>query len=246
LLLARLLRRLRGIEILRRIFFSFARDYRTLWNAFAIAPGLGREAILANAGDDEEEFWHSGERDAKRYILPFLSPDSSVLDLGTGIGRIARWVAPHCAHLTAVDVSDRMLQRARSVLGIERVSYVRSDGRTLTEIPTSSIDLAYSLLVFQHIEREDVVSYLDELRRVLRNEGGLVLQLPNLADKSSLEAFVNYALHGRTRSVARLRYYTREEVGILFNRFGFVVDEEQQRHGSMYLRARKRDSDSLS
>lgn len=245
-MLARLLRRLRGVEILRRVFFFVARDYRTLWNAFAIAPGLGREAILANVGDNEEEFWQSGERDARRYLLPFVSADSNVLDLGGGIGRIARWVAPHCAQLTVVDVSDRMLQRARAVLGDERVTYVRSDGRTLATIPTSSVDIAYSLLVFQHIEREDLINYLAELRRVLRNEGRLVLQLPNLADRASLAAFVDYALHERTKSVARLRYYTREEVGILFAYFGFVVDGEETRDGSFYFRARKQPSDGFS
>jgi SAM-dependent methyltransferase len=246
LLLARLLRRLRGVEVLRRIFFLFARDYRTLWNAFAIAPGLGREAILANAGDDDDKFWQSGESDARRHILPFISPDSNVLDLGAGIGRIARWVAPHCAQLTVVDVSDRMLRRARSVLGNERVRYIQSDGRTLSGIPNSSIDVAYSLLVFQHIEREDLVNYLAELRRVLRVDGRLIMQLPDLADRASLATFVDYAMHERTRSVARLRYYTRDEVGILFDYFGFVVDGEETRDGSMYLRALRPHSDDPS
>jgi hypothetical protein len=106
--------------------------------------------------------------------------------------------------------------------------------------------VAYSLLVFQHIEREDFVNYLAELGRVLRGEGRLILQLPNLADRPSLEAFVDYALHERTRSVARLRYYTREEVGILFAHFGFVLDGEETREGSMYLRARKRHSEGSS
>ncbi len=231
---------MRRNPLLRRVFFAYARDYRTLWDAFAVAPGLGREAILANAGDDEATFWGSGQSDAQLHVLPFVTSGSRVLELGVGIGRIARWVAPHCAQLTLVDVSERMLRRARAVLGSDKIRYVRSSGSSLASITDSSIDIAYSLLVLQHLEREDVVRYLAEFRRVLVSDGLLIFQLPDLADPTSLSAFVDYAVRERIRSVARVRFYTREEIGVLLDHFGFSVEDEQVVEGSFYLRARRR------
>jgi ubiquinone/menaquinone biosynthesis C-methylase UbiE len=221
-----MLRRLRGAKILRPVFFVFfGRSYAGLWDSFAITPGTTREAILAGLGDDENRFWATGIEQAERYVLPLVRRDSVVLDLGAGIGRIARAVAPHCRRIVLVDVSAAMLRRARGALrGVPNAEFVKTGGRSLSAINTMSIDLVYSFLVLQHIEREDVICYVDEVRRVLKPGGVFRFQVPNLADAAQLNTYVSYATGTPVRSIGHMRYYTAEEISVLLPRLGFKVE----------------------
>jgi ubiquinone/menaquinone biosynthesis C-methylase UbiE len=222
------LRRLRTIAPFRKLFFSLTRSYASTWDAFALLPGLAREAVLADKGDPgrQGEFWESGRAEADRFLLPVLKPTATALELGPGVGRVARWVAPHCRHLVLVDVSRGMLRRARANLSqFSNVRYVATAGNNLAAIDSRSIDLVYSFLVLQHIEREDVIRYFAEISRILRPNGRLIFQLPNLVDPQQLTQYMSYSLTVSDRSVARVRYYTREEVEILLKRFGFTPEQ---------------------
>jgi ubiquinone/menaquinone biosynthesis C-methylase UbiE len=221
-----LLRGLRGARALRPVFFAvFGRSYAALWNSFAVSSGTAREAILAGVGADEKAFWESGQRDAERYIIPLVRPDSIVLDLGAGIGRLARAVAPRCQRIILVDVSGAMLSRARGALrGVQNADFVKVSGRSLAAIANESVDVAYSILVFQHVEREDVISYLQELGRILKVDGILRFQVPNLADRGQAAMYLRYALETSAKSIGRMRYYTREELEILLPLIGFRVE----------------------
>lgn len=221
-----LLRRLRSVALLRPLFFLvFGRSYSALWDSFAATDSTAREAILAGVGADEKRFWASGEEHAARYFLPLIGADDVVLDLGAGIGRIARAIAPHCRRVILADVSAVMLRRARRALrGVPNADFVKTSGRSLTSVPTASIDVAYSFLVLQHIEREDMICYLRELWRVLKPGGLFRFQVPNLAHQALLDAYVTYAIATTARSPGRLRYYTREELTVVLVRLGFVLE----------------------
>ncbi|HUG13370.1 MAG TPA: methyltransferase domain-containing protein [Thermomicrobiales bacterium] len=220
------LRKLRRFAPLRPLFFVlFGRSYAALWDSFAITDGTAREAILAGVGADEARFWSSGQRDAERYVIPLLRPEAVVLDLGGGIGRIARAVAPHCRRLILADVSRSMLRRARNALrGTPNIEFVKTSGKSLASVASNSVDVAYSHLVLQHVEREDVISYLGELHRVLVPGGVIRFQVPNLADPQQLSTYVEYALATPAKSLGRLRYYTREEIQLLLERLGFSIE----------------------
>jgi ubiquinone/menaquinone biosynthesis C-methylase UbiE len=196
-----------------------------LWDSFAITPGTAREAILAGVGDDEERFWESGKQDVERYVLPFVRQDSVVLDLGAGIGRMARAVAPYCQRIVLVDASGSMLRRARRALrGVPNADFVRSTGSSLTGIDDASIDFVYSYLVLQHIEREDVIRYFAEVVRILKPDGVFRFQVPNLAHPDHLSSYVAYALETNARSLGHMRYYTAQELSALLPRVGFLID----------------------
>src|SRR5438876_8972233 len=102
---------------------------------------------------DPEAFEAAGRFDADR-LNPFITPADTVLDLGCGIGRVTRYVAPLCREIWAVDVSETMLRFARERLAeLPNVRFLVGRGISLPELETGSIDFVYSLLTLQHVER---------------------------------------------------------------------------------------------
>jgi SAM-dependent methyltransferase len=98
-----------------------------------------------------------------------------ILDAGCGNGRYSRFLLKHAdpaAHITAFDLSPRMLKRARRRLKSDRVSFAVAD---LTRLPyaDASFDAAVCGWVLEHLP--DPRLGLRELARVLRPRGRLLL-----------------------------------------------------------------------
>jgi ubiquinone/menaquinone biosynthesis C-methylase UbiE len=130
--------------------------------------------ICTTAAGSREEFEESGRRDLARWILPGvdLSPDAVVVEIGSGIGRLARALAPRVGRVFACDLSDEMLARGREYCAeYPNVEFVRIDG-DLSPISDEIADLVYSHIVFQHIPRRAFIArYVREAFRVLKPGG---------------------------------------------------------------------------
>ena len=173
---------------------------------------------------DPEAFERSGEEQFEK-LRPWVPPTGVVLDFGCGIGRVARYVAPHCRELWAVDSSPVMLDLARKRLAaLGNVRYARCPGTTIP-LADESVDLAYSVLTLQHVEREHAFSLLRELRRTTRRGGAVYLTFPNLLSDEYLASFVTYVDTGEVANPRRARFYTREEVERLLPAAGLRIEE---------------------
>ena len=175
---------------------------------------------------DPEAFDAAGREEAEGVLAPLIRPDDAVLDLGCGIGRVVRHVAPLCREVWAVDVSETMLRFARERLAdLPNVRFVRGEGAAIPGVGTATIDFAYSLLTLQHVEREHAFLLMRELRRVLRPGGSAHLTFPNLLSDTYLSGFVQYAESGEVANPARVRFYTPQEVERLLPAAGFEIRE---------------------
>jgi len=196
--------------------------YGRLWDPPADRDAM---ALILNT-TDSDEFERSGRSDADR-LAAYLTGGATALDLGCGIGRVARYLAPRCATLWAVDASPRMLELAGARLsGLPNVRFARCVDTDVPDVPTASVDLAYALLVLQHLEREDAFLLLEELRRVVKPSGTVFVTFPNLLSDTYLASFLAYARHGETANPARARMYTPEEVARVVPAAGFAVEVE--------------------
>jgi SAM-dependent methyltransferase len=91
---------------------------------------------------------------ALRARLPDLR-GVDVLDLGCGFGWFCRWARQHgAAHALGVDVSEKMLARARATTEDPAITYSRADLERL-QLPAASFDLVYSSLALHYIEALD-------------------------------------------------------------------------------------------
>ena len=97
---------------------------------------------------------------ALRALLPDLR-GLRVLDLGCGYGWFCRWARESgAARVVGIDVSERMLQRARRDGPADAIEYRRADLEDV-DLPRASFDLVYSSLAFHYLTRPDWATELE-------------------------------------------------------------------------------------
>ena len=112
---------------------------------FAGYSRLGRSV----AGLDGAAEWPS-----LRAMLPLLR-GARIVDLGCGFGWFCRWAREQgAASVSGIDVSEKMLARARAETADPAISYERAGLETLL-LPERAYDLAYSSLAFHYLESLD-------------------------------------------------------------------------------------------
>jgi SAM-dependent methyltransferase len=171
---------------------------------------------------DVSDFLKSGQEDYDRLVLPMLdrigfSPEGkAMLELGCGAGRMTHAFAARFGSVFALDVSLEMLDRARGMLqGADNIEWMQANGLDLRDVPSESVDFAFSYLVLQHLpDEKTVLGYVHELVRVLKESGICLFQFngmtnPTMNRKGRLawkmiDGLWSIRLPGASRSVARL------------------------------------------
>jgi ubiquinone/menaquinone biosynthesis C-methylase UbiE len=114
-----------------------------------------------------------------------------VLDLGCGAGHTALAIAPHVAHVTAVDVTPDMLQTAARLAeqrGVTNIGFQHADAAELPFEP-ATFDLVTSRVAAHHFA--DPLKALAEVRRVLRPGGHFVLVDAISPEEAPQDTFLN-------------------------------------------------------
>ena len=116
----------------------------------------------------------AAEWPAIRALLPDLH-GLEIVDLGCGFGWFCRWAAEQgAAGVLGLDVSDKMLERARAETTDTRIRYDRADLEKL-QLPKANFDLVYSSLAFHYIE--DFAGLLANIRQSLKPGGRLIFSI---------------------------------------------------------------------
>jgi SAM-dependent methyltransferase len=108
---------------------------------------------------------------ALRALLPDLS-GRRVLDLGCGFGWFCRWARQQrAAHVVGIDISEKMLARARASSADVAITYTGADMEQL-DLPVGSFDLVYSSLALHYVE--NLSGLIGQVYRSLTPGGHLV------------------------------------------------------------------------
>jgi ubiquinone/menaquinone biosynthesis C-methylase UbiE len=124
--------------------------------------------------------------ETKKESIVFLeefqpTKDSVVLDLACGMGRTCRWVAPKVKEYVGVDFIPEMIEKAKKYNSdFTNVKFLVNDGKTLNIFSDKIFDVAYCEIAFQHMPRDVQKSYVDEVYRILKEDGMFFVQLPRI------------------------------------------------------------------
>ena len=118
----------------------------------------------------------------KKYISPYINPESVVLEIGPGGGRFTKYLLD-AKKIILVDLCSEFFPylSARFKDSSCKFQFYQTKGYELEGVDSYSIDFLFSFGTFVHIEPEDIYKYLKSIQRVLKSKGVLVIQY---ADKT--------------------------------------------------------------
>ena len=164
-------------------------DYKGVWTA--LSDSLGRAKMHVSGTEDETAFDVSGAGTTEFLLKNVgIEPKDVVLEIGCGVGRVGKHLAPRCARWIGCDVSPNMLKFAAERLrDLPNVEFIELAGNDLRPIADGSIDVVYSTVVFMHLESWDRYAYVKEAQRVLRPGGKLYVDNLNLCSDAGWASF---------------------------------------------------------
>lgn len=153
--------------------------------ADAAAVGAGAVRFHSAQADQwEARYGKGGFRRRSRFfvdhILPHLTPRGRWLDVGCGSGHFAWLLAARGADVEGIDGSQAMIRTAEKISAVEpgpRPVFRAVESVERLDYPTASCDGVICLSVLEYLARPDLC--LQELARVLRRGGQLVVSVPN-------------------------------------------------------------------
>lgn len=96
-------------------------------------------------------------------------PVTRCLEIGCGTGKNTEWLIKKAKHVTAVDLSENMLAKAKEKINSGAVRFLQADITKPWSIDTESYDLVTFSLVLEHIR--DLEFVFKETAAVLRSGG---------------------------------------------------------------------------
>jgi ubiquinone/menaquinone biosynthesis C-methylase UbiE len=145
--------------------------------------------------------------------LARLDANDRALDIGAGTGLLVLAAAPNVQHVTALDVSPAMCRHLEAKLARIPLANVDVVTGTAIDLPLAagSVDVVLSNYCFHHLENADKRRALDEVSRVLRPGGRLVIGdmmfhvgLGDARDRALIARFVGRMLRRGPAGVLRL------------------------------------------
>lgn len=123
---------------------------------------------MAQQYDTEPNKTRDLEAQALRAMLSSFT-FASCLEIGCGTGKNTDWLLTKAQHVTAVDLSESMLAKAREKISSERVTFIQADINQDWNFVQRSYDLAIFSLVLEHIE--DLESVFEKMQPFLTSRG---------------------------------------------------------------------------
>jgi ubiquinone/menaquinone biosynthesis C-methylase UbiE len=202
---------------------------RTVWDTLAVENPT--HAVIS-AKDEAEAAKKSAAQIAD--IKQHVRPSDILLDLGTGYGRVAKYLLPEqiLAGYIGVDSSYEMLTLFKQRYGMSDkeqktpLLLLNADMHTLP-LKNESVDVVVVSAVFLHNHKNVVEQAMAELRRVVKPGGRVLIysSFPRAATLMGLQGLAYQALlnlMGRPFKNGPVRYYWKSEVLRLFGGFAEV------------------------
>ena len=159
-----------------------------------------------------------------KYLEP--KPNDTILDIGTGPGRMATRVIEKGAMVYGIDKNTKMLLQAKKrKINPNKYALIQTDISNPLPFKNSSFDSTYCVRVLKYVPNYGDV--IKEASRVLKSEGIFVLEISNVY---SWELILRFLDKFRINKPNRYRLFNKSEIIKLLEKHGFEVIETQPLH----------------
>ena len=167
------------------------KDYKAVWDNLS---GTFADAlfVVGYLDEDEEAIRSNGKHTADflRSVLQ-IEPTDRVLEIGCGVGRVGRELAPHCAEWHGSDISGNMIKFARArTEDIPNIFLHELPQPNLSIFNDGYFDCVYSTIVLMHLDKAEVFNYMRETYRVLAPGGRAYFDAYNIAAPEAWHDFM--------------------------------------------------------
>ena len=162
--------------------FEINMSYQEFWDRQSETVEAAIRAV--DGSSDETTVQHTGVWTANQVTHALdLQATDRVMELGCGVGRIGKELAPRCSQWVGCDISPNMLKAAAHRLeGLPNIGFRQLERSSFDGVfPDGDFDKAYSVAVFCHMDKEDLFLYLQDLHRIIRPGGVIYVETWNLA-----------------------------------------------------------------
>jgi SAM-dependent methyltransferase len=197
-------------------------EYKKVWSALSTTEdqaklhviGVTEEAALQATGEETLGFLQDSVGIRKQDV---------VLEIGCGVGRVGKVVAPLCRKWIGCDVAANMLSHtAHRLKDLSNVELVEISGYNLSGVADASVDVVYCTVVFMHLESWDRYNYILEAYRVLRPKGRIYVDNINLCSDGGWKVFENHRSFPPTNRPPHMtQNSTPQEIETYLKRAGF-------------------------
>lgn len=138
-------------------------------------------------GDPNRVVWETwGRPDFLRYYEPFVTAGAVVCEIGPGVGRWTYPILDRVGRIYLVDYS-RIVCKYWQSKKDSRIEVIHCGNTRLPSIPSSSVDLFFSIEVFAHLDFEDFYGYMQEAYRVLKPGCRAVIDYLSIANQETVD-----------------------------------------------------------
>jgi SAM-dependent methyltransferase len=135
-------------------------DEQRFWNNPEIWTEAGHEWSVGFGTSDE--LWNNHLFD---YCKPFRG--TNILEIAPGFGRMTQYLSILAEELTVVDLNPTCIENTKKLLGHHVHEYFVNDGKSLSDVKSSSKDFVFSYDSFVHMHANVIEEYVKEIARVL-------------------------------------------------------------------------------
>ena len=166
---------------------------------------------LARKGDSKLRLLEVSRQ--MKFLRNFLDPSFTFLEVGPGDCSLSLEIAKHVEKVYAIDVSKEI---TKGKILRRNFELIVSNGCSIP-VPETSIDIAYSRDVMEHLHPDDALDQLQDLFRCLTHGGKYICITPNqLSGPHDVSRYFDNVATG-----FHLREYTLTELCDLFHNAGF-------------------------
>jgi len=129
-----------------------------------------------------------------RYILPYVNPQHTALEIGPGGGRWTRYLLGF-KRLYAVDYHPELLDELRKNFNEPNMVFIKNNGTDFPGVEPGSIDYLFSFGTFVHLDLDVIDAYLKSMKGIVKPGANIVIQY---SDKTKIMAQMNPGFSNNT------------------------------------------------